>query len=97
MAISIAIGRVRSDWVRWGQGPYQVGELDPSQYPLLAGVDPVGNTLFNRRQIPRVMEEVARLLESPECSHDMRISLERIQELVPERLIPHEFLWIVGD
>lgn len=97
MAISLAIGRVGFDLVRWGTGPYQVGELDPALYPLLSGVDPVGDTLFNQRQIPRVLEEVEQLLSAPECSGQARDSLERIRDLLSVRLAPHEFLWLVGD
>jgi hypothetical protein len=74
-----------------------VGELDPTVYPLLAGVDPVGDTLFNQRQIPRVLAEVEELLSNTECSDQMRASLERIRDLLSLRLAPHEFLWLVGD
>lgn len=98
MAISIAIGRVGFDITRWGEGPYEVGELDPDRYPLLAGVDPVGNTLFNQRQIPRLEAEVSRLLHSEECDAKARRSLHELQGLLRSaRIQPHEFLWIVGD
>lgn len=38
-----------------------LGDLDQSAFPLLGALDPYGDAVFNRRQIPALLQELDRL------------------------------------
>jgi hypothetical protein len=70
---------------------------DPIAYPLLAGIDPYGDTVFNRLQVERLVAEANHLLKA--ASGDEPTGLEDIEYIYATfvRSPPHRYLWFVGD
>lgn len=80
-----------------------VGYLPPAwsenfrfEYPLLAGIDPYGDTLFNERQAARLRLEALALLNAADLSKAQRESLEDVIEIV-EANSGQAFVKFVGD
>jgi hypothetical protein len=75
-----------------------VSVLNRRDTPLLIGVDPYGDTVFNRfqveQQLPREVEYLRRELEGT-TEGQMLDELERLMAVVTERV--HRYLWFVGD
>jgi hypothetical protein len=66
-------------------------------YPMLASVDPYGDTCFNRRQVPRLLEELDRL-QVADPSEERRSLIAGLRVLTGEHMRrPHTYLWFLGD
>ena len=68
-------------------------------YPLLSGIDPYTNTIFNRLQMTRVIDELERRIETMDAGPRRR-SVERVLALARESRDdsgPHAYLVFVGD
>ena len=99
MPISVVLRREQGANVRRLDVPYQPPDAawDADDLPLLAGVDPYGNTIFNARQMRALRDEVRRLL-AEDLSREQRDALVGIVELCEEgQRPPHRYLWFVGD
>lgn len=70
--------------------------LDEISFPLLSCVDPYANTIYNTRQMGRLLMEVEKLL-GVVLSEEERTSLEAVAELCHEGRRVHRFLWFIGD
>jgi hypothetical protein len=72
-------------------------DLDGEQFCCLASIDPYGDTVFNRLQIPRLAKEWAALeasivdRESKEVSNQVQVLIERARQT------PHQYLKFFGD
>lgn len=81
--------------------PYQPPSAawDATVHPLLSGVDPYGNAIFNARQMRVLRVEVSRLLDDDSSlSPEEREGLVGIAELCDEgQRPPHRYLWFIGD
>ncbi len=71
---------------------------DRRRFPMLAGINPIGNTLFNRFQREGLASEAETLLVEGVPDKE-RPALEEIVRLcaTQARIRPHRFLWFVGD
>jgi hypothetical protein len=99
MPISVVLRREQGADVRRLDVPYEApaAAWDAAAHPLLAGVDPYGNAIFNARQMLALREEAQRLLAG-EISAEERSALLGIIELCDEgQRPPHRYLWFVGD
>lgn len=99
MAISVVLRREHGADVRRLDVPYQppTAAWDAALHPLLAGVDPYGNAIFNARQMRALRAEASQLLEG-ELTSEQRAGLVGIVELCDEgQRPPHRYLWFVGD
>jgi hypothetical protein len=83
-----------------GSVPWKVpdGVLNFRDAPLLIGVDPYGDTVFNclqiERQLPREVAYLRQQLKGSDSS-EMLDELERLMAVTTQR--PHRYLWFVGD
>jgi hypothetical protein len=74
-------------------------------YPLLSGIDPYGNTIFNNPQLPRLIEELERRLNTIDIDPEVldpgphRRSIGKVLELARECLDAHDrpYLVFLGD
>lgn len=99
MPISVVLRREQGSDVRRLTVPYEPPKAawDAAIHPLLAGVDPDGNAIFNARQMRAVREEASRLLDQT-LNPAEREGLIGIVELCDEgQRPPHQYLWFVGD
>ncbi|MFG1906099.1 hypothetical protein [Kribbella sp. NPDC048928] len=98
MPISLVLRRESGEDIRRASAAYVPADAsrDDQLYPLLNGVDPYSNTIFNTRQMRRLRLEAERLLDGP-LSDDERESLEQVVEFCREGNRVHRFLWFVGD
>lgn len=69
---------------------------DEKTFPLLSGIDPYGNTIFNQVQIPRFITELERRLEAFDPGPRRR-SVERVLALARDCRGAHKYLVFVGD
>jgi hypothetical protein len=71
-------------------------ELDPDEFPLLAGVDRYEDTVFNRKQLARLVPELERLLEG---APPLRMNiLKRLIDLSQEGSRTSDTqLWFIAD
>lgn len=68
------------------------------EYPMLAGVDPYGDTVFNGMQMRWLRDEVRKLLVDADLEEEARSCLDEIVRLCEAgQSTPHQFLWFVGD
>lgn len=65
-------------------------------YPLLSGIDPYGDTVFNRLQWERLRSEAMLRLEAT-SSEDERTSMAELIDSWARYGRPHSYLWFVGD
>jgi hypothetical protein len=90
----------RGDRLDEGSVPWRIsqGVLNVRDTPLLVGVDPYGDTVFNRfqiaRQLPREVEYLRGQLTARETAL-MLDELERLVTVATERV--HRHLWFIGD
>ena len=69
---------------------------DPT-FRCLGVIDPYGDTVFNRLQIPYLLEDLARLDRSPATDVEER-GLRRLEALAQACLNDiHRDLWFIGD
>jgi hypothetical protein len=84
-----------SGWIAW---KVPSGVLNEADTPLLIGVDPYGNTVFNRMQIERQLPTEVRYLRGrlTDAEHiAMLDELERLMAVAGETV--HRYLWFIGD
>jgi hypothetical protein len=69
---------------------------DRYTFPMLAHVDPHGNTVFNRSQMSTLLEELARL--EPQLA-GLALSTARALRVLIGTYAgrPHRYLWFIGD
>jgi len=71
--------------------------LDDTRFSLLRFIDPYGDTLFNRLQIPVVLNDL-RLLKTIAGSCDQQDLIQRIERLAEmSQKEPHLYLKFIGD
>ena len=69
----------------------------PQQYPLLSGIDPYGDTIFNRQQCERLIRE-AEVLIAADITDEERQSLVELAGMFTLHMRrPHRYLWFSGD
>ncbi|MFJ9823008.1 hypothetical protein ACIRSU_01380 [Streptomyces sp. NPDC101160] len=69
--------------------------VDLHVYPLLASIDPYGDTVFNYLQVRRLLNELATYRPTQPPSEEF---LGDLRELCDVALSgPHRFLWFIGD
>ncbi|MBB5785977.1 hypothetical protein [Jiangella mangrovi] len=67
------------------------------RYPLLAHIDPVGDTCFNRGQTVVLMSELRRWADET-GNADVRAICGALTVLVATHMRrPHTYLWLLGD
>ncbi len=74
------------------------GILRTANTPLLLGIDPYGDTIFNRPQVEELLpREVAYLRSQLEDPAELRMleELERLMGVATARV--HRYLWFLGD
>ena len=77
--------------------PEPAAASDSSRFPLLDGIDPYGDTAFNRLQMPRLADELHDLL-TPEEGSQHSSCLTQIALLCQRGATrPHQYLWFTGD
>ena len=75
------------------------GEMyEDESYPLLSGIDPYGDTIFNCLQLPRFIKELERRFETMDAGPERR-RVGSVLDLARECLdaSPHTYLVFVGD
>lgn len=72
------------------------GGFDPAEFPLLAGIDPYANTIFNDIQQERLAGELARYAQvAPAEIRDEVFDLARVVRERSDRSAT--YLWFIGD
>jgi len=71
--------------------------VDDRSYPLLQYVDPYGNTMFNRQQMPEVRKELNNLLERASTDKQRDILLRILALVAKCEDRPHMLLRFRGD
>ncbi len=74
-----------------------IPENEQSGFCLLEGIDPYGNTVFNRPQMKRFIDEWQKLENAAEIASQLEkwIAVKRLAERVQSE--PHKYLRFVGD
>lgn len=63
--------------------------------PWLGGIDPYGDTTFNRIQVPHLLRDLRRIVEAhPEVSADVQIVSQLAEQVVSRH---HAYLCFYGD
>ena len=70
-----------------------VAGLDQAAFPLLGALDPVGDAVFNRRQIPALLEELDRL--PAELGGAWVTELRVLCDVALRK--PHRYILFLGD
>jgi hypothetical protein len=98
MPISVVLRKERGEEIRRADRPYVPAEAAyGGRFPLLSGVDPYSNTIFNGRQMRELLIEVERLMREG-LTDEERASLEVVEEFCREgQKGAHQFLWFIGD
>jgi hypothetical protein len=99
MGISIVLRNERGDDIHRLAAPYvhPAASWVASAYPLLSGIDPDGNTIFNARQMQQMLPEVEGLL-GIDLGNEERESVAGVASLCLEgQRPPHRYLWFIGD
>jgi hypothetical protein len=71
--------------------------LDPREFPLLAGVDRDEDAVFNRQQMKRFPEELERLLLNEPPPRRRRLIEQLIDLCQQSRGYPHPQLWFLAE
>ena len=71
--------------------------LDPEKYPLLTAIDPYGDAVFNRRQMPQFVREWHAVRDHARGHLDPRFldGVENLARACEEE--PHRYLKFIGD
>lgn len=99
MPISVLLRKEGGELVRRMTVQYDPapGSWDAEEHPMLAGVAPYGNAIFNARQMRWLRVEAEALLAG-ELTLSQRLALEGVVELCDAgQRPPHRYLWFVGD
>jgi hypothetical protein len=72
------------------------GSFDPGQFPLLAGIDPYGVTVFNDVQKTGLADELTRYtqLAPREMQEDVHSLAAFVRDLSDQRGV---YIWFIGD
>jgi hypothetical protein len=72
------------------------GSNELEKFPLLRGIDPYGNTVFNQPQLPSVIRELREIAQL--VPRDLQDGLLNLATYI-ERFVgrPHTYLWFIGD
>jgi hypothetical protein len=73
-----------------------IGLTELERFPMLRGIDPYGDTVFNQRQLPSVIRELREIAQL--VPRDLQEGLLDLATYV-ERFIgrTHTYLWFIGD
>ena len=99
MPIKVVLRKEHGDELARAEFPYRPLDvtLDEVRFPLLNGIDPYSQTIFNARQMRYLSKEIERLRSEPSAAGE-QASLEEISEMCKQgRLGAHRFLWFRGD
>ncbi|MFB6784397.1 hypothetical protein ACFCX0_45830 [Streptomyces sp. NPDC056352] len=69
------------------------GNLDPGLFPMLWGLIPYGDVVFNHRQVSLLLAELDRLPAA--CGGDWVGQARELCQVVEQG--SHRYLWFVGD
>src|SRR4051794_26258604 len=100
MPVSMVLRKFSGEVISRAAVPYVPAPdvWDEATFPLLAGVDLNGDTIFNARQMLRLIDEASRLLADTEVVGEAHESLLALAALCQEgQRPPHRFLWFLGD
>lgn len=85
------LARGRGRGIAWGSET--IAELDRSQFPMLAGICPYEDTVFNSWQRPMLLAELDLL--PPERQGPWVEALRELCRTAAEA--PHRYVWLLGD
>ena len=71
--------------------------IEDSSFPLLQYIDPYGNAVFNRAQMPQIIKELETLRAKATSEKQKRVITEIIDLAATCRDRPHTFLNFRGD
>ncbi|OEJ36375.1 hypothetical protein BGK72_38640 [Streptomyces agglomeratus] len=69
------------------------GDLDPVLFPMLWGLIPFGDAVFNHRQVSLLLAELDKLPAA--CGGDWVGQARKLGQVVEQE--SHRYLWFVGD
>ncbi|MCT2590918.1 hypothetical protein LHJ74_13530 [Streptomyces sp. N2-109] len=69
------------------------GDLNPGLFPMLWGLIPYGDAVFNHRQVSLLLAELDRLPAA--CGGDWVGQARKLCQVVEQG--SHRYLWFVGD
>ena len=103
MGIDVRLENERGEALKWASGPLptslrwdKLPFYDSSEFPLAGGIDPYGDTVFNRVQAPQLMREWDVLI-SIIADADRKI-MDEVARLIEEcRDGVHLYIRFVGD
>ena len=73
-----------------------VGVQDRHRFPMLAHVDPYGDTIFNRAQMSALVEELETI--QPDLDGEALSTARALRVLIEAHASsPHRYLWFIGD
>jgi hypothetical protein len=70
-----------------------LADLDPVEFPMLAGLDPYADAVFNSRQVPVLLAELDRL--PAERGGPWVDAVRDLCRVAGQRV--HRYVWFVGD
>lgn len=72
------------------------GGFDATAFPLLAGIDPYGVTIFNDLQKPRLVDELTRYVDvaRPEIQEDVRQLADFVRKQIDQYRV---YIWFISD
>lgn len=68
-------------------------DLDPQAFPMLRALNPCGDAMFNRQQVPGLLAELERIPVA--LDGDWVQGARELCQVVEQA--PHRYLWFVGD
>ncbi|MEU1171773.1 hypothetical protein [Streptomyces microflavus] len=80
----------RAGGVKWTSA---FGDLDSGRFPMLWGLIPYGDAVFNHRQVSLLLAELDRLPAA--CGGDWVEQARELCQVVEQG--SHRYLWFVGD
>jgi len=99
MPISVVLRKENREEISRSSHIYSPPEesRDEVRYPLLNGIDPHSDTIFNTWQMHFLLKEVEQLMQGS-LGDEERASLEAVAQMCREgQRRVHWFLWFVGD
>lgn len=65
------------------------------EYPMLSGIDPYSDTVFNERRVPLLLGELDRMPPGEVLDEASRAEIRRLCDVVRGGV--HLYLWFIGD
>lgn len=80
-------------------GPFRPRDSlsNTTRYPLLSGVDALGRTVFNGKQMLALRSELENLLDQPLPPEERETLNEIVMLCEAGQRRPHHYLWFIGD